>query len=104
MLRALPPHALGSNTVTANPRSASSWATARPAMPPPRTATRLPGLAAKAGAGRPSAAVPAITPPALSTVLRSTDGFSGAFGVDLGPTTYSFVPARQQGLSVTLGL
>src|SRR3954470_2714535 len=39
MLRALPPSALRSKTVTRNPRSASSCAAARPAIPPPSTAT-----------------------------------------------------------------
>ena len=49
--------------MTRKPRSASSWAAVRPAIPPPKTATRRPGLAAKRG--RPAmAAVEARAPPA----------------------------------------
>jgi hypothetical protein len=39
MLRALPPSAFGSTTVTAKPRSANSCAAVSPPTPPPRTST-----------------------------------------------------------------
>ena len=61
MLRALPPQAVGSKTVTSKPRSTSSCAAARPAMPPPRTATLRPADRANAG-GAPSCPIRAADP------------------------------------------
>ncbi len=61
MLRALPPSAFFSYTVTLKPRSASSCAAVSPATPPPSTATLLPETRRRGAAvARPaSAAVPA---------------------------------------------
>ena len=77
MLRALPPRAVGSKTVTSYPRSISSWAVARPAMPPPRTATLRPEDRANAG-GAPrlpiSAAEPATTAEDCSSDRRVSRG------------------------------
>src|SRR5687768_3482005 len=66
MLRALPPSALRSYTSTRKPRSTSSCATARPAIPPPRTATRLP-RPGRGAAHDGVAAIAAAAAPAFST-------------------------------------
>src|SRR3546814_867168 len=80
MLRALPPQAVGSKTVTWRPRSASSWAAVSPAIPPPRTVTRFPGALANAGALMPSTDAPPRAPATAEpfrTVRRSVVGRTG---------------------------
>lgn len=78
MLRALPPSALRSYTVTRKPRSASSCAAVRPATPPPSTATdcaaRFPSavVCPAAAAGAAVAAVPsaAVPPTAAAPAMK----------------------------------
>lgn len=75
MLRALPPSALRSYTVTRNPRSASSCAAVRPATPPPSTATDCAARtavrpAAAAGAAAAVVASAAVPPTAAAPAMK----------------------------------
>src|SRR5947209_7745376 len=94
MLRALPPKALGSNTVTWKPRSASSCAAVKPPTPPPSTATPVFTLPTARGAARAGTAlskpiVPAPTP-AVRRKARREIGL---------PVTWPTVGSTQVGVS-----